>query len=72
MIYFLILLVAIFALYQIKVNVILYNDLEVLSTYHFVSLIEAIVIYLKNYTFMHVGIYFSTKRYLDKIKEINK
>ena len=67
MLYFLLLIILFIGLYQIKVNVILYNELEIIETYHFISIIEAIGIYFKFHTFLKVGIYFSVKRYIDKI-----
>ena len=68
MIYLLIAILLFILLYQIKVNVILYNELELIDTYHFIPLFSAISIYIKNYQYLSVGIYFSVNKYLDKLK----
>lgn len=68
MIYLIIAILLFILLYIIKVNVILYNELELIDTYRFIPLIIAIFIYIENCQYLNVDIYFNVYKFLDKIK----
>lgn len=57
-------------MYLIKTSVILYSDLDVLDTFHNISLLEAISIYIKDYRYYNVDIYFSSKSYSDALRKL--
>ena len=68
MTYLIIAILLFILLYIIKVNVILYNDLELIDTYRFIPLIIAIFIYIENCQYLNVDIYFNVYKFLDKLK----